>query len=86
MQDIQLIFMNDIRHYKRVSCDFYDHLLNHVLQKQKLILHLDIEDRPTLQGVIEDVFTKEGEEFCIVGNHTIRLDLIKDITTVHENL
>jgi len=86
LQDIQLIFMNDIRHYKRVSCDFYDQLLNHILHKQKLILHLETEDRPTLQGVIEDVFTKEGEEFCIVGNYTIRLDLIKDITTVHENL
>jgi len=78
--------MNDIRHYKRVSCEFYDHLLNHVLYKHKLILHLDSEDCPILHGVIEDVYTKQGEEFCIVDNHTIRLDLIKDITTVYENL
>lgn len=86
MQDIQLIIMDDIRHYKRVSCDFYDQLLNYVLLKQKLILHLDQQDRPLLNGVIDDVFTKQGEEFCVVGKHTIRLDSIKDITIVHENL
>ncbi len=80
MQGIQLMIMDDIRHYKRVSCDFYDQLVLYAMQNNKVMLVTHRPDLPVVKGIIRDIYTLDGSEYCSIEGHAIRLDLIGKIT------
>lgn len=80
MQGIQLMIMDDIRHYKRVSCDFYDQLVLYAMQKKMVRLETNSPNLSVVKGIIRDIYTLDGSEYCSIEGHAIRLDLIVKIT------
>ncbi len=69
--------------YKPVSCNLYDELSNAALFKNMVVvttIHGEI-----INGHIEDLFTREKEEFCIVENKCLRLDQIANLTVEGKN-
>ena len=73
------MIMDDIRHYKRVSCDFYDQLVLYAMQKKPVKLETGDPDLSVVKGIIADVYTLKGSEYCSIEGHAIRLDLIEKI-------
>jgi transcriptional antiterminator Rof (Rho-off) len=62
--------------YIPVSCDFYDELTNAILKKNYVKLITEDEE---IVGLLQDVYTKNKEEFCIINDQAIRLDRIIDL-------
>ncbi|MBR9999057.1 MAG: hypothetical protein KFF73_08805 [Cyclobacteriaceae bacterium] len=65
--------------YIPVSCDFHDELILLANRKEtvKIFVFNDKGTLDSLSGVVEDVYTKNGEEFLRVEkNMPIRLDKI----------
>jgi transcriptional antiterminator Rof (Rho-off) len=62
--------------YQRVSCDFYDELCNLVVLKKDVTIFLNEEKH---KGKLLDVYTKNKEEFCVIGDKHIRLDRIIEV-------
>ncbi|MBK8699899.1 MAG: hypothetical protein IPN29_10350 [Saprospiraceae bacterium] len=68
--------------YRIVSCDLYDQLSNAAVMKQpvRLLLINDVE----MFGKIDDIFTKEKQEFCVIDHKVIRLDKILAISILQK--
>ncbi len=62
--------------YKGVSCAFYDELTNSIVLKQKV--NLKINDSTIVEGFIQDIFTRNKEEFILINAEEIRLDFITE--------
>jgi transcriptional antiterminator Rof (Rho-off) len=62
--------------YKSISCSFYDELINSIVLKQSVKIYLD---DLILEGKLNDVFTRNKEEFILIHGQEIRLDYIKNI-------
>ena len=65
--------------YIPVSCDFHDEMLSMATKKEAIKIHV-FNDEGTLDsfsGTVMDVYTKDGEEFLVIGNSDpVRLDKI----------
>jgi transcriptional antiterminator Rof (Rho-off) len=62
--------------YIPVSCDLYDELTNAILKKNHVKL---ITEDEVIDGLLQDVYTKNKEEFCVINDQAIRLDRIIDL-------
>lgn len=68
--------------YIPISCDFYDELELWALRKTncKIVYLNDANERQTIEGVIENLFTKEKIEFMLLENgFQLRLDRLVSV-------
>jgi Rho-binding antiterminator len=64
--------------YIPVSCDFHDEMIVLATYKKPVKLFVFNEEGTLdgLTGIIEDVYTRNGEEFLLINNNPVRLDKI----------
>lgn len=80
LQGLILIAMHDFDHYKPVSCDFYDRLINFAGSKSQVdIIAKGTEGAFIKSGIIQDVFTRNKAEFCVIDGCELRLDQIESV-------
>ena len=74
--------------YRPISCAFYDLILSFSQAKKvvRIVYYTPEQKQISIDAIIEDVYSKEGEEFLRVRNdHLIRLDYILSIASFHKS-
>ena len=68
--------------YSPIACGFHDRLLHFATLKAPVRLQLQAHE--TRDGIIQDVFTKEGAEYLTLSDgELIRLDLILGVEALY---
>ena len=66
-----------MKKYTPISCDFHSCLEHFAIKAEVVELEFKLDDKLVLEnGVISDLFTKQGEEFLEINKNTYRLDQI----------
>ena len=70
--------------YQPVSCSLFDRIESlSVLKKMIKIIYFDNdENEKSISGIIANIFSKDGAEFLVIGENSIRLDKIKSISEI----
>jgi len=71
--------------YQPISCDFYDELELLALRKTvaKIVIRTEENENKELQNVIKTFYTKDKEEFMVLGNgEEIRLDKLVSVNGI----
>ncbi|MCU0389661.1 MAG: hypothetical protein MUE81_00945 [Thermoflexibacter sp.] len=73
---------SSLEKYHPINCDYYDVLLEKAMLKSycKIQYFTDLHEFMTVNAVIKDIFTKNGEEFMLLAtDEVIRLDRLVSI-------
>jgi Rho-binding antiterminator len=67
--------------YQPINCAYHDLLLHYATRKEEVLLEYAIDNEIyTAKALIKDVFTRNKEEFVLLGDGTqIRLDRIQKL-------
>lgn len=70
--------------YQNINCSYYDQLEAYATKRTKcLVIYFDDDLEKTLEGIIVDVFAKDGAEYLKLNNGiVIRLDQLISINGV----